>query len=243
MSTSLPTGVGSNGRSLPRPVAQKLAGAASSIAPAAKARPRAPTLISWPPPPTSERVRKAAPTSSYESEPSLPIDDDDLVEVDDPIARLRERVGELEFFATSWQAAGVCAAALAESVDAKAVLVHVIDADRRALRTIGVHGKKASDLLGATVSTTDDRVAATVVTNKKAMALRFDGTLPQAAPERFRRTGTSSRLLAVPVTVGGRCVAIVEILDAAPESALHTEAAAAHVTSELAAFLARSVAA
>ncbi len=217
-------------RSWARP-ASRVAGAVSALG--REKKPRAPTLISWPPPPVAEAGRShdsVPPPRPRES--TLDLSDDDLVDVEDPMERLQERVGELEFLATAWQAAGVCAAALTEAVRAEAVLVHAYDARTRELRTIGVSGKKAQDQMGASLSAAADAIARTVVTSKKAMSVSFEG---RDAPGRLRSVGASA-LFAAPATWAGRCFAVLEVLDAQADG-VALEAACAFVTKQLASFL------
>lgn len=165
---------------------------------------------------------------------TLDLADDDILEAHDPLDGLREAVGDLELLGGPWQAAAFCASALARTVGASAVLVHLHDRDRGELRTIAVDAKKPTDLLGDVSSVDDDVVALSVVANKKPMMLRLDGKLPRIAPERVRKLGASKSLYAVPVLGKDRCVAVIEVVDACGPLALRTAEASAYVASRLA---------
>jgi hypothetical protein len=155
----------------------------------------------------------------------------------DALERVKEAVGELEWFATPWQAAGVCAQALEKALGARAVLIHTYDARTTELRVVAAQGPKADVLLGASALVEDDFVGATVVANRKPMARFIDGDLPRVAPERLRAVGAAKTLLATPAIANGEVVAMVEIVDASEANAAVVEKAVAHAASQLAAFL------
>ena len=225
---------------------------ASTKAPVAKAKAPVPATKAAP-------IAKAAPTKLAPPRnrlPTLDLGDDDIVEdvppppprtstmpppvprAARPIDAVREAVGELEFFATPWQAAGVCAAALAKALRAGAVLVHLYDAKRRELRTIAVEVARPHDLLGSTAAADDDLVASAVTVNKKPMTLRFDGGLPRSAPARLRTVDAKRSLVAVPAIASGACVAVIEVVDATDPNAKALQEACAFVAERLAKFLA-----
>jgi hypothetical protein len=161
----------------------------------------------------------------------------------DPTEVLFEGMYELELVESSWQAASVCASALARALGARAVVVHAHDLARRELRAIGVHGDRTADLLGSLDLSDDDLVASAVICNEKAVTMRFDGELPRLAPRRLTILGAPRTLVAVPAMAWGRCVAIIEIIDADDRFASRVADSAAYVAERLAAYLSGRLAA
>lgn len=155
----------------------------------------------------------------------------------DAFERVKEAVGELEWFATPWQAAGVCAQALEKALGARAVIIHTYDARTTEIRVVAAQGPKADVLLGASALVEDDFVGSTVVANKKPMALYIDGELPRIAPERIRAMGAAKSLVASPAIAKAEVVAMIEVVDATEANAAVVEKAIAHVATQLAAFL------
>lgn len=133
------------------------------------------------------------------------------------IQKLCAMLDVLEAEATPWQVATQSASAMAEALHAHAVLIHQHDASRRELRSIGVHGPNAGDLLGTTTKVDDDYVVTAVLTNKKALTLRLDGSLPRFVPERHRVLGTTRSLSVYPVMRADGCVAVIEVVGLAEE--------------------------
>lgn len=157
----------------------------------------------------------------------------------DALERVKEAVGELEYFATPWQAAGVCAQALEKALGARAVIIHSYDARTTELRVVAARGPKADVLLGASALVEDDFVGSTVVTNRKPMSLSIDGELPRIAPDRLRAMGATKSLLAAPAVAKNEVVAMIEVVDATEANAAVVEKAIAHVATQLGAFLAK----
>jgi hypothetical protein len=133
------------------------------------------------------------------------------------IYRLGAILDELAAEATTWQVANRCASAMAEALQAHAVVIHQHDALRRELRSIGVHAPNSGDFLGSSTKVDDDHLATTVLRNRQALALRFDGALPRFVPERHRWLGTSRSLVVVPVFGADGCVAIIEVVGVGEE--------------------------
>jgi hypothetical protein len=133
------------------------------------------------------------------------------------IQRLGAALDELEEAATPWQVATKCASAMADALHAHAIVIHHHDSSRRELRSIGVFGPNAGDLLGMTTSVDDDYVATAVLTNKKPLMLQLDGALPRFVPDRHRVLGSSRSLAAFPVIRAGNCMAILELVGVAEE--------------------------
>lgn len=211
----------------PSPVAR------SGTRPASAPRPRTRTLVSWPAPP-SPGSSVPPPAPAREKLATLDLADDDILEARDALEGLREAVGDPELLGGAWQAAAFCASALARTLGARAVLVHLHDRVRDELRTIAVASKKPNDLLGEVTSVDDDVVALSVVANRKPMVLRFEGKLPRMIPERLRKLGASRSLHATPVLGKDRCFALVEVVDPCGPLALRTAEATAFVAERLA---------
>ncbi|MBX3190920.1 MAG: hypothetical protein KF819_28250 [Labilithrix sp.] len=172
------------------------------------------------------------------TEPPAPPTVESLV---DPTDLLFDVVYELNFVDTAWQAASVCAGALAAALRARAVVIHAHDLERRELRAIGVHG--ALDLLGSSEGAEDDLVASAVMCNEKPVTMKFDGELPRLAPRRLSVVGAPRTLVAVPAMAWGRCVAMIEIIDADDRYAARVADSASYVAERLAEFLSERAAA
>jgi hypothetical protein len=155
----------------------------------------------------------------------------------DAVERVKEAVGELEYFATPWQAAGVCAQALEKALGARAVIIHSYDARTTELRVVAAQGPKADVLLGASALVEDDFVGSTVVANQKPISVFIDGDLPRIAPERLRAMGAAKSLLSAPAIAKGEVVAMIEVVDATEANPAVVEKAIAHVASQLGTFL------
>ena len=155
----------------------------------------------------------------------------------DALDRVKEAVGELEYFATPWQAAALCAQALEKALGARAVIIHTHDARTTELRVVAAQGPKADVLLGASGLVEDDFVGSTVVANRKPMSMFIDGELPRFAPERIRALGASKSLVAAPALAKNEVVAMIEVIDATEANPAVVEKAIAHVAAQLAAFL------
>jgi hypothetical protein len=155
----------------------------------------------------------------------------------DALERVKEAVGELEYFATPWQAAGVCAQALEKALGARAVIIHSYDTRTTELRVVAAQGPKADVLLGASALVEDDFVGTTVVANKKPMSMSIDGDLPRFAPERLRAMEAKKSLVAAPAIGKEGVVAMIEVVDASEANASVVEKAIAHVATQLGAFL------
>ena len=154
----------------------------------------------------------------------------------DAVERVKEAIGELEYFATPWQAAGVCAQALEKALGARAIIIHSYDPSTTELRVVAAQGPKADALLGASALVEDDFVGSTVVANKKPMTMFIDGDLPRIAPERLRAVGAAKSLLSAPAIAKGAVVAVIEVVDAKADVSV-VEKAAGVVAGQLGAFL------
>jgi len=130
------------------------------------------------------------------------------------VEKVREAIGELELLASTWQAAGVCCAALARALGARAVIIHAHDPAKSEIRIIATWGDPADGLMGASALVEDDFLASTVICNGKPMTMPVEGQLPRLAPDRLRAMGASKSVVAAPVTVGTEVRAMIELVDA-----------------------------
>jgi hypothetical protein len=161
----------------------------------------------------------------------------------DPSEALFEGMYDLNYAESIWQAARLCATALGKALGARSVIVHAHDLSTRELRAIGVHGEGEFDLLGSSDGSDDDLVASAVICNEKAVTMRFDGELPRLAPRRLGMIGAPRTLVAVPVMAWGRCIAVIEIIDADERLASRVADSAAYVAERLAEFMSEAAAA
>ncbi len=161
----------------------------------------------------------------------------------DPTEVLFEVMYALEHVESQWQAAAVCAEALSRALGARSVVVHAHDLVGRELRVIGTHGDKAVELLGSSGPSDDDLVGAAVICNEKPVTMRFEGELPRLAPRRLELLGAPRTLVAVPAMAWGRCIAMIEIVDADERFAARVTDAASYVAQRLAAYLSGRLAA
>ena len=140
----------------------------------------------------------------------------------------------LEKERSPWRAAGIAAASLAKALQARTVIIHSLDHRRDELRTVGVDGPRAQDLLGNVGSIGDDFIVAAVVANGRSMTLRLDGGLPRVAPERIAVVRGERSVTAVPIMCGPYCVGAIEIVDASGELVERVEEACSRVSEHLA---------
>lgn len=166
-----------------------------------------------------------------------------LESVVDPSEALFDRMYELNYADSPWAAARLCATALGKALGARTVIVHAHDLATHELRAIGVHGEGEFDLLGSSDASDDDLVASAVICNEKPVTMRFDGELSRLAPRRLGLIGAPRVVVAVPAMVWGRCVAVIEIIDADERLASRVAGSAAYVAERLAEFLSDRVAA
>jgi hypothetical protein len=130
------------------------------------------------------------------------------------LGALRSRLADLPPKATVWQTAGVGAFALAGAVGARAVVVHAVDTKHSELRVVGAEGRRAHDLLGGTADIHEDLIGSSVLEFLASFTLNIEGSARDGLPERLRLLGATSSVHALPVMVGSRCVAILEVIDA-----------------------------
>jgi hypothetical protein len=176
-------------------------------------------------------------------QPTEPMKKPKLESMLDPSEALFDGMYDLVYADSQWQAARLCASALGRALGARSVIVHAHDLVTHELRAIGVHGDGEFDVLGSSDLSEDDLVASAVICNQKAVTMRFDGELPRLAPRRLGMIGAPRTLVAVPAMAWGRCVAVIEIIDADERFAGRVADSAAYVAERLAAFLSDRVAA
>lgn len=176
-------------------------------------------------------------------QPTEPMKKPKLESMLDPSEALFDGMYDLVYADSHWQAARLCASALGRALGARSVIVHAHDLVTHELRAIGVHGDGEFDVLGSCDLSEDDLVASAVICNQKAVTMRFDGELPRLAPRRLGMIGAPRTLVAVPAMAWGRCVAVIEIIDADERFAGRVADSAAYVAERLAAFLSDRVAA
>lgn len=246
---------------LPLPRFEPIVKAAPPIVPAAQAEP-APALVSVPAPvaeieaPPESHVATKAPLESSPvvtrsapiatpvvDVPAVPTREPRVESTLDPMDVLFDGIYELNFVDTAVEAADVCAGALAKALRARAVVIHTHDLVAKQLRAIGVHGVSPSKILFSSEASEDDLVASAVICNQAPVTMRFDGELPKLAPQRLSHVGAPRTLVAVPALAWGRCVALIEVIDADDRVAHRVADSAAYVAERLAEFLSERAAA
>ena len=160
----------------------------------------------------------------------------------DPMDVLFDGVYEMNFVDSAAEAASVCATALAKALRARAVIIHAHDLVKRELRAIGAFGA-AEDVVGLRSRSEDDLIASAVFCNEKPVTMRFEGELPYLAPPRLNLVGAPRTLVAVPAIAWGRCVAMIEVIDADDRVAERVADSTAYVAERLAEFLSERAAA
>ena len=196
---------------------------------------------SAPPPPPSSHVAPKMPRSED-------VDDEVVIpkagavpkisSAPDPTDILFDAVYELNFASSAWEAAGMCAETLARALNARTVVIHAHDLERRELKAIGASGDGDFEIMGTSESAEDDLVASAVICNQKSVTMKFDGDLPRMAPSRLHSVGAPRSVVAVPAMAWGRCLAIIEVIDADERYDDRVADSAAYVAERLAEFLA-----
>jgi hypothetical protein len=161
----------------------------------------------------------------------------------DPTDVLFDGLYELNFVQTLEDAATLCAASLGAALGARVVVVHAHDLTRRELRAVAAHGAEQCGVVGSTEPSDDDLVAAGAICNEAPITMRFDGELPRVAPRRLSAVGAPRTVLAVPAMAWGRCLGVIEVIDADERFAARAADAAMYVAERFAEFLSHRVAA
>lgn len=191
-----------------------------------------------PPPPSSHVAPKMAHVDPVVVPPPAAVPK--ISSAPDPTDILFDAVYELNFASSTWEAAGICAATLARALGARAVVIHTHDLERRELKAIGAHGDGDIDVIGMSGSSEDDLVASAVLCNQKSVTMKFEGELPRIAPKRLHAVGAPRSVVAVPAMAWGRCLAIIEIIDADERYDDRVADSAAYVAERFAEFLAEN---
>jgi len=199
-------------------------------APSLPQRPRAPTILSWPPPPGPGTVRPPPPSitrvhDSYSTRPpairerlpTLELVEDDIIEaVPAPVASLSTSL-PVTLAGTAWQAARACATALRQALEARAVAIHALSPWTDEFRIIGAQGPATDHLLGSVVATDEDIVTSALCANGKPWTLGLGDCPSRIRPDRVDVVGATRSLVAVPILVDGRCIGIIEVFDVNPK--------------------------
>lgn len=191
-----------------------------------------------PPPPSSHVVAKMA--GVEEVAIPKPAAVPKISSAPDPTDILFDAVYELNFASSAWEAAGMCAETLARALNARTVVIHAHDLERRELKAIGASGDGDFEIMGTSESAEDDLVASAVICNQKSVTMKFDGDLPRMAPSRLHSVGAPRSVVAVPAMAWGRCLAIIEVIDADERYDERVADSAAYVAQRLAEFLAEN---
>lgn len=208
---------------------------------------------SAPPPPLPIR-RSSAPPPAPASVPAPPVSTVRATSIATPLPGLRpsapdptdvlfDGLYELNFVHSLDDAATLCAAALGAALGARAVVVHAHDLARRELRALAAHGAEQCGVVGSTEPSDDDLVAAGAICNEGPITMRFDGELPRVAPRRLAALGAPRTVVAVPAMAWGRCLGVIEVIDADERFAPRVADAAMYVAERFAEFLSHRVAA
>lgn len=210
------------------PALPPVAAAPASIAPPALVS-VAPAAMSVAPPPVS-MMRPVTPAQPVA--PQLL-----RLSINDPTDLIFDGMYGLTFARSTGEAAEMCAETLARALGARAVVIHTHDLVSRELRAIGAHGDGDFDIIGSAEASDDDLVAAAVICNQRSVTMKFDGELPRLAPKRLHAVGSPRTVVAAPAMSWGRCLAIIEVIDADERYAARVADSAAYVADHFAQFL------
>ncbi len=190
------------------------------------------------------------PRPKYES--ALDLADDDIIDSaparkssppplpgapNDPSGVLHAGMYGLAFAKSSGEAAEMCAETLAKALGARAVVIHRHDEAIHELRAIGATGEGDFDIIGSAESSEYDLVGSAVICNQHSVTMSFEGELSRIAPKRLHHVGSPRTVVAAPAMSWGRCLAIVEVIDADERYASRAADSAAYVAEHLAQFL------
>ncbi|MBX3208971.1 MAG: hypothetical protein KF764_28320 [Labilithrix sp.] len=157
--------------------------------------------------------------------------------INDPTDLIFDGMYGLTFARSTGEAAEMCAETLAKALGARAVVIHTHDLVSRELRAIGAHGAGDFDIIGSAEASDDDLVASAVICNQRSVTMKFDGELSRLAPKRLHAVGAPRTVVAAPAMKWGRCLAIVEVIDADERYAGRVADSAAYVAEHFAQFL------
>jgi hypothetical protein len=193
---------------------------AAAVAPAANVRP-----VTQPVPQAQAAPVRAATQSSLR------------LSVNDPTDLIFDGMYGLSFARSRSEAAEMVAETLAKALGARTVVIHTHDLITRELRAIACHGDGDFDIIGSAETSDDDLVGSAVICNEKSVTMKFDGELPRLAPKRLHAVGAPRSLVAAPAMSWGRCLAMIEVIDADERFAARVADALAYVAEQFAQFL------
>lgn len=151
---------------------------------------------------------------------------------------LFESMGDLPLFETPLEAASFCLNEIMRVMRGRAALVHLLDMPTGDFVCICAMGSRASSLLGSRV--TDDWMIEGAASRGAPLAMEYEGEASASPRPRHAFFGDPWNVIVVPVLLRGRCVAVIELVDAVDDSALSTDGlhALGYVAERLSAFLA-----
>lgn len=159
------------------------------------------------------------------------------VTMSDPTDLIFDGMYGLTFAKSMSEAAELCAETLAKALGARTVVIHMHDLVTRELRAIGAHGDGDFDIIGSAEASDDDMIASAVICNQKSVTMRFDGELPMIAPKRLHAIGAPRTVVAAPAMSWGRCLAVIEVIDADERYAGRVADSATYVADHFAQFV------
>lgn len=210
---------------------------------------------SAPPPPPSSRVAPrsvapaslpprsipapigAAPMIAPSVPPPAPVPNVFRLSVTDPTDIVFDGMYGVAFAKSIGEAAEMCAETLVKALGARTVVIHRHDLASGEIRVVGAHGDGDFDIIGTAEVGQDDLVAAAVICNQKSVTMKFNGELSGVAPKRLHQIGAPRTVVAAPAMSWGRCLAIVEVIDADERYAGRVVDSASYVAEQLARFL------
>lgn len=202
-----------------------------------------PAPVSVAPPPIAVVPAPNFPVPTAHAEPvRAPSPSTMRLTMSDPTDLIFDGMYGLTFARSTGEAAELCAETLAKALGARAVVIHTHDLLSRELRAIGAHGDGDFDIIGSAETSEDDMVASAVICNQKSVTMRFDGELPKLAPKRLFAVGAPRTVVAAPAMAWGRCLAIIEVIDADERYATRVADSAAYVAEHFAQFLSQHAA-
>lgn len=190
-------------------------------------------------PPSIPAPIGAAPMAMPSIPPAAPVPMPEVarLSITDPTDVVFDGMYGLSFARSAGEAAEMCAETLAKALGARAVVIHRHDLSSHELRAIGAHGDGDFDIIGSAETSEDDLVASAVICNQKSVTMKFEGELSSLAPKRLHHVGAPRTVVAAPAMSWGRCLAIVEVIDADERYAARVADSATYVAEQLARFL------
>jgi hypothetical protein len=211
---------------IPEPAPESMAPVSAPIASMVVPK-HAPPMVEMPPVSTPE-----PPVSMVR-----PVQETPRVSLLDPTDIIFDSMYGLTFARSTAEGAEMCAETLAKALHARTVVIHMHDLTTRELRAIAAYGDGDFDIIGSKELSDDDLVASAVICNQKAVTMKFDGELSRLAPQRLHAVGAPRSVVAAPALSWGRCLAIVEVIDADERFAGRVADAVAYVAEHFVQFL------